>query len=60
MLTALLILALIAAVIVAVGVTGYCIGEGFFFWICIGQYAAKGCVYAIMGIIWLISDVNNG
>lgn len=60
MITALLILALIAAVIGSAGVIGYCMGEGFFFWICIGQYAAKGCAYVVMGIVWLICDANNG
>ena len=59
MLTTLLVLALVVAVLGSISIIGFCLGEGFFFWIVLGGDACKFCVYGIAGLIWAIGETTQ-
>ena len=59
MLTLLLVLLIVIAAVGTVGITAWCFGQGFFFWIFIGSDVCKFCLYGIAGLFSLLSDSNS-
>lgn len=59
MLTAFLILALVLTVLASIGIVGFCIGQGFWFWLFVGQDAFKACAYVVVAIAAALFDSNS-
>lgn len=56
MITVLLILAIVLVSAAGIGLTGWCFGQGFFFWVFVGQDVARSFVYAIGLLIGLLIE----